>query len=76
VISCTEDLEVAGFLAAVFAGALGAFVIGEVIGTFVDSTAWGPCGGPPWLGFVIWPIGAVAVPLFLYEREQRRRKRR
>ena len=65
----------AGFLGSVFAGAVGAFVIGEVIGTFVEPAAWGPCSGPPWLGFLVWPIGAIAVPMYLYKREKRLRRR-
>jgi uncharacterized membrane protein YeaQ/YmgE (transglycosylase-associated protein family) len=66
---------VAGFLASVFAGAVGAFVIGEVIGTYVETGAWGPCGGPACLDFLVWPIGAIAVPMYLYNREKRRRRR-
>jgi hypothetical protein len=61
----------AGFLGSVFLGALGAFLIGEVIGGFVEQAS-GPLS--PVLGFFVWPIGAVALPLYLYRRNKRRRR--
>ena len=62
----------AGFLGSVFLGARGAFLLGEVVGGFVE-TASGPF--PPVLGFLIWPIGAIALPTYLYLREKRRQRR-
>ena len=61
-----------GFLASAFLGALGGFLIGEVAGLFLESPS-----APfyPALGFLLWPVGAIALPVFLYRREKRRQKR-
>ena len=61
----------AGFLGSVFLGALGAFLVGEVAGSFIETPS-GPFS--PVLGFFVWPIGAVALPLYLYRRDKRRRR--
>jgi hypothetical protein len=62
----------AGFLGSVFLGALGAFLVGEVIGGFLEVPS-GPLS--PVLGFFVWPFGAIALPAYLYRREKRRRSR-
>ncbi|HXU60649.1 MAG TPA: hypothetical protein VN962_03045 [Polyangia bacterium] len=62
-----------GFLGSVFGGGLIAFVIGEIIGAHVEPGVGGPCGGPPVLGFLLRPIGAILLPAYLYRCERRRR---
>jgi len=62
----------AGFLGSVFLGALGAFLIGEVAGSFLETPS-GPF--PPVLGFLISPLGAIALPVYLHRREKRRQRR-
>lgn len=62
----------AEFWVTVFAGGSIAFVIGEVIGGLAGG---GSHGFPPLLGFLVWPLGAIGLPIYMHAGEKRRRRR-
>ena len=57
----------AGFLGSVFLGAFVALLIGTFAGGFFLES--------PILGLFVWPIGAIALPVYQYRRELRRQRR-